>query len=64
MLFSKKKGPDSASGPGVTRTVSPAQVVAEQKVTMLAIVLGAVASIGGFMFGYVRYVDLHRTACP
>jgi len=30
----------------------------EQKVTFLACLLGAVASIGGFMFGYVRY-DSH-----
>lgn len=29
----------------------------DQKVTALAIFLGAVASIGGFMFGYVRYVQ-------
>lgn len=27
-----------------------------QKVTFLACMLGAVASIGGFIFGYVRYV--------
>jgi SP family sugar:H+ symporter-like MFS transporter len=33
---------------------STAAIVAEQKVTVLAIFLGAVASIGGFMFGYVR----------
>jgi hypothetical protein len=26
-----------------------------QKVTFLACMLGAVASIGGFIFGYVRY---------
>lgn len=38
----------------------------EQRVTALAVLLGVVASIGGFMFGYVRYVDsplfpIHRT---
>jgi SP family sugar:H+ symporter-like MFS transporter len=33
---------------------SAAAIVAEQKVTAIAIFLGAVASIGGFMFGYVR----------
>lgn len=28
--------------------------LAEQKVTFLACALGAVASVGGFIFGYVR----------
>lgn len=28
----------------------------EQRVTALACLLGAVASIGGFIFGYVRYI--------
>jgi SP family sugar:H+ symporter-like MFS transporter len=32
--------------------------VAEQRVTLLACALGAVASIGGFIFGYVRYCEL------
>ena len=31
-------------------------MVAKQKVTLLACWLGLVASIGGFMFGYVRSV--------
>lgn len=30
----------------------------EQRVTALAVFLGIVASIGGFMFGYVRYVNV------
>lgn len=34
---------------------SAAALAAEQKITAMAIFLGAVASIGGFMFGYVRY---------
>lgn len=42
------KRPTSQNGP------SAAALAAEQKVTALAIFLGAVASIGGFMFGYVR----------
>lgn len=29
--------------------------LAEQKVTWIACILGAVASIGGFIFGYIRY---------
>jgi len=29
-------------------------LAAEQKITALALFLGVVASIGGFMFGYVR----------
>jgi MFS transporter, SP family, sugar:H+ symporter len=33
---------------------SDASLAAEQKVTFKAIWLGVVASIGGFMFGYVR----------
>ena len=32
-------------------------VQVEQKVTLLACVLGAVASLGGFIFGYVRYAN-------
>ncbi|KAK4119979.1 general substrate transporter [Parathielavia appendiculata] len=32
---------------------SAAAIVAEQKITAIAVFLGAVASIGGFMFGYV-----------
>ncbi|CAG9990334.1 unnamed protein product [Clonostachys byssicola] len=32
--------------------------VAEQRITLLACALGAVASIGGFIFGYVRYCKL------
>lgn len=32
----------------------PVPLAKEQKVTFLACLLGTVASIGGFMFGYVR----------
>lgn len=32
-----------------------APIAANQKVTFIAVFLGVVASIGGFMFGYVRY---------
>lgn len=34
------------------------KAVAQEKVTLLACVLGAVASLGGFIFGYVRCVCL------
>lgn len=39
---------------GTPANVSAASLAAEQRITGLAILLGAVASIGGFMFGYVR----------
>lgn len=45
------QSPDAAS----------ADITAEQKVTFAAAFLGLVASIGGFMFGYVRYVLLFST---
>lgn len=45
---SSPKTGDAPKGP------SDATIAAEQKVTALAVFLGAVASIGGFMFGYVR----------
>lgn len=32
----------------------PPSLAAEQKLTFLALLLAVVASIGGFMFGYVR----------
>lgn len=32
----------------------PPPLAAEQRLTFLACLLGTVASIGGFMFGYVR----------
>ncbi|TQS31635.1 hypothetical protein Golomagni_08079 [Golovinomyces magnicellulatus] len=35
--------------------ISP-EVMEQQKVTMLACLLGAVASLGGFIFGYVSYL--------
>ncbi len=34
--------------------LAAAAIAAEQKITALALFLGVVASIGGFMFGYVR----------
>lgn len=46
---------------------SGSDIIAEQKVTFAAAFLGLVASIGGFMFGYVRYVLLppsHPSAPP
>lgn len=38
----------------------PPNPVQQQRVTFIACFLGAVASIGGFMFGYVRYVPSKR----
>ncbi|KAK0673477.1 putative hexose transporter [Cercophora samala] len=38
---------------GTPANASAASLAAEQRITGLAILLGAVASIGGFMFGYV-----------
>lgn len=40
---------------------SAATIAAEQRITALAVFLGAVASIGGFMFGYVRYANRAST---
>ncbi|KAK0651331.1 general substrate transporter [Cercophora newfieldiana] len=53
MQFLKRKTPESASEPKAAPENSPARLIEEQKVTLLACILGAVASIGGFMFGYV-----------
>ena len=40
-------------------------VVEEQRVTLLACLLGAVASVGGFIFGYVRSVSVFpRSRAP
>lgn len=46
-----EKREEGVAGPS-TATDNP---VAHQKVTFIAVFLGVVASIGGFMFGYVRY---------
>lgn len=46
---------DSTLPPKGEAINNPSVLVKEQRVTMMAIWLGAVASIGGFMFGYVRY---------
>ena len=64
-LFSKKapegvaeKGTPETSTPAETpaRTVSPtrdgAEIEPQGRVPAIAVILGAVASIGGFMFGY------------
>ena len=59
-FFNKKEsapGSDGAALPPKERAANdPTALVKEQKVTMMAIWLGAVASVGGFMFGYVRCV--------
>lgn len=64
MKFSKRKSPDAAESHAEVshaQSVAPAAVDDQQHVTMLAVVLGVVASIGGFMFGYVRYEYTHHT---
>ncbi|KAK1761147.1 putative hexose transporter [Echria macrotheca] len=49
----QRRATDASSKQDATHDPSPATLVDEQKVTLLACVLGGVASIGGFMFGYV-----------
>lgn len=39
----------------------PPPPVQQQRITFIACFLGMVASIGGFMFGYVRYVSTKLT---
>lgn len=43
-----------ASGSGVQQPAGEASAASSQKITFMACFLGLVASIGGFMFGYVR----------
>lgn len=50
----QKGGSAEHGSPKPAEAPSAADIAAEQKVTGLAIFLGMVASIGGFMFGYVR----------
>lgn len=67
MGFLKRHADQVESSNGVANTegsqpaVPPAK---EQRITFLACFLGLVASIGGFMFGYVRYVDAHSLILP
>lgn len=53
MAFSRFQKASAGHGPAKAESPSAAAIVAEQKITAVAIFLGAVASIGGFMFGYV-----------
>lgn len=57
-LFSKK------SAAPQTQSQDEIDLAAEQKVTFRAVFLGVVASVGGFMFGYVRYVFPGHPCCP
>lgn len=55
MVFKRCHKGSAEHGPPKIESPSAAVIAAEQqKITALAIYLGAVASIGGFMFGYVR----------
>lgn len=58
MKFSRKPQPQVA--PASEKGVHP-NILSEEKVTILACVLGAVASLGGFIFGYVRHVLPRRS---
>lgn len=49
-----KRFRSSEKQPSAAQNGPTAAAIAEQKITAIAIFLGAVASIGGFMFGYVR----------
>jgi hypothetical protein len=50
-----EKAPPPTGGGGVAENTDHEQALtSEQRVTFQAIFLGSVASIGGFMFGYVR----------
>lgn len=54
-----KRNADQVESPNGTLAGAqpePEVAVAQQKITFIACFLGLVASIGGFMFGYVRYV--------
>jgi MFS transporter, SP family, sugar:H+ symporter len=55
MAFKRShKGGSAEHGPPKPENPSAAAIAAEQKITGIAVFLGLVASIGGFMFGYVR----------
>ena len=47
--------PDPKTNNAVVPEPEPAPVVAKQRVALLTYFLGVVTSIGGFMFGYVRF---------
>lgn len=51
--FGKRSEPAAEKQEHVERKSAPSEA-ADQKITLLACFLGLVASIGGFMFGYVR----------
>ncbi|KAL2170038.1 hypothetical protein VTG60DRAFT_5378 [Thermothelomyces hinnuleus] len=54
MAFKRFQNPTAEHGtPAKPEPPSAATIAAEQKITAIALFLGAVASIGGFMFGYV-----------
>lgn len=50
-FFNKRRERDAQNAAEVEKTLTPPAT--EQRVTFLAVYLGLVASIGGFMFGYV-----------
>lgn len=55
MPFLKRQA-DQVEAPNQgVKTEGEPSAVKQQSVTLKAVVLGIVVSIGGFMFGYVRY---------
>lgn len=49
-----KEPAEPLTGAALARQTSIATIKREQRVTFAACFLGLVASVGGFMFGYVR----------
>jgi SP family sugar:H+ symporter-like MFS transporter len=54
MAVSRSDKPSSDHGHASPDGTAGVALAAQQKITAIAIFLGVVASIGGFMFGYVR----------
>ncbi len=54
MALPRSHKPSSEHGHLRPDGTAAAALAAQQKITAIAVFLGVVASIGGFMFGYVR----------
>lgn len=61
MPFLKKNASHGEKAPVAGPSTGESSAAASQKVTFIAVFLGVVASIGGFMFGYVRYAFTNST---
>lgn len=62
-LFKRRAPPEAQLSKEGVKEGEKSDVLAEQKVTLIACVLGAVASLGGFIFGYVRYAHPVALCC-